>query len=100
MPQLVHWVELWVNIVDQGTIPILITHQNDLRTKEKAFFDAILTFYQLNLDYALPKLPRTMDETHFRLADPLEWKRTFTPDQAVRATSLIPESLSERLGWN
>ena len=58
-----------------------------------------LTFYHLNLDYALPKLPKTMDETHFRLADPMEWRRTFTPDQAVRATSLIPESLSERFGW-
>jgi hypothetical protein len=100
MPQLVLWAERWVEIADRGTIPILITHQNDLRIREKAFFDAILIFYQLNLDYVLPKLSKTMEETHFRLADPMEWRRTFTPDQAVRATSLIPESLSERFGWN
>jgi hypothetical protein len=100
MPQLVQWVARWVEIADQGTIPILITHQNDLRIEEKAFFDAILEFYQLDLDYALPNLARTMGETHFRLADPTEWRRTFTPDQAARATSLIPELLSRRFGWD
>jgi hypothetical protein len=41
-----------------------------------------------------------MDETHFRKADPMEWRRTFTPDQAIRATSLISESLSTRFGWD
>jgi hypothetical protein len=99
MPQLVRWAARWIEIADRDATPILITHQNDLRTKEKAFFDAILTFYQLNLDYALPNLPRTLDETHFRLADPMEWRRTFTADQAIQATALIPESLRMRFGW-
>jgi hypothetical protein len=100
MPQLVLWAKRWVEIADTGTIPILITHQNDLRLEEKAFFDAILAFNQIDLDYALPNLARTMDETHFRKADPTEWRRTFTPDQAKRATSLISESLSARFGWD
>ena len=100
MPQLVAWATRWVEIADRGTIPILITHQNDLRLEEKTFFDAILAFYQIDLDYALPNLARTMDETHFRKADPMEWRQTFTPDQAIRATSLISESLSTRFGWD
>jgi hypothetical protein len=100
MPQLVLWAKRWVEIADSGTIPILITHQNDLRLEEKAFFDAILAFNRIDLDYALPNLARTMDETHFRKADPTEWRRTFTPDQAKRATSLISESLSTRFGWD
>jgi len=100
LPQLVLWATRWVEIADRGTIPILLTHQNDLRLEEKAFFDAILAFYQIDLDYALPNLARTMDETHFRKADPLEWRQTFTPDQAIRATSLISESLSKRFGWD
>jgi hypothetical protein len=100
MPQLVLWATRWVEIADRGTIPILITHQNDLRLEEKAFFDAILAFYRIDLDYALPNLARTMDETHFRKADPMEWRRTFTPAQAIRATSMIPESLSKRFGWD
>jgi hypothetical protein len=100
MPQLVLWARRWVEIADRGTVPILITHQNDLRIGEKAFFDAILAFHQIDRDYALPSLARTMEETHFRKADPMEWRRTFTPDQAARATSLVPRSLSARFGWN
>jgi hypothetical protein len=100
LPQLVAWAARWVEIADGGAIPILITHQNDLRTAEKAFFDSILAFYQLSLDYALPNLPRTMEETHFRRADPMEWTQSFTPDQAARATSLIPVSLRRRFGWD
>jgi hypothetical protein len=99
MPQLVLWVTKWVEIADRGTIPILITHQNVLRTKERAFFNEILTFYGFDLDYALPSPPRTMDESHFRRADPMEWRRIFTPAQAIRATSLIPESLRLRFRW-
>jgi hypothetical protein len=99
MPQLVQWAERWVEIADQDTIPILITQQNDLRTEEKTFFDRILAFHDINLDYALPNLARTINETHFRLADPMEWSRTVTPDQAIRAASMIPESLSIRFGW-
>jgi hypothetical protein len=52
------------------------------------------------IHYPLPKLARTMDETHFRKADPMEWRRTFTPSQATWATSLISESLSKRFGWD
>ena len=100
MPKLVLWMERWLEIADRGTIPILITHQNDLKTDEKAFFDTILAFYQIDLEYTLPNLPRTMSETHFRLADPMEWTRVFTPDQAAWATSLVPPSLSMRFGWN
>jgi hypothetical protein len=100
LPNLVAWTKRWVEIADQGTIPILITHQNDLRSNEKAFFDAILAFYQLSLDFALPNVPRTMHETHFRRADPAEWRLTFTPEQAARATSEIPHALRIRFGWN
>jgi hypothetical protein len=99
MPQLVQWAERWVEIADRDMIPILITQQNDLRTEEKAFFDRILAFHDIDLDYALPNLARTINETHFRLADPMEWSRTVTPDQAIRAASMIPESLSIRFGW-
>jgi hypothetical protein len=100
MPQLVHWAERWVEITDLNTIPIMITHQNALRTEEKAFFDKILAFYDIDLDYALPNLARTIKETHFRLADPMEWSRTVTPEQGIRAASMIPKSLSIRFGWD
>jgi hypothetical protein len=100
LPQLIAWTEGWVEIADRGTLPILITHQNDLRSNEKAFFDAILVFYQFDLGYALPNLPKTRDGAHFRLADPTEWRRTFTPDQAARSTLEMPHSLRMRFGWD
>ena len=98
LPDLIAWTKQWVEIADQGTIPILITDQKDLQSDEKAFFDSILAFYQYNLDYALPDVPKT-DETHFRRADPREWLRTFTPEQAASATSAIPDMLRTRFGW-
>jgi hypothetical protein len=99
LPQLIAWTEQWVDVADRGVIPILITNWDDLRSNEKAFFDSILAFYQLHFDYALPNLPRTMEATHFRRADPAEWMRSFTPEQADQATLMIPQPLRTRFGW-
>jgi hypothetical protein len=99
LPQLVAWLTRWMAVVDLKTIPILITHQDALRTDERVLFDTILAFHQLHVDYALPNLPRTLADTHFRRADPTEWQRTFTREQAMRATALIPLSLRQRFGW-
>jgi hypothetical protein len=100
LPQLLSWVAKWVEVADRGTVEILITHQDDLRTAEKSFFDRILRFYGVETDYVLPNLPKTIEETHFRRADPTEWSDTFTPDQVARATSLIPRSIMSRFGWD
>ena len=64
LPWLMAWTTQWVAIADEGTFPVLITHQDDLRCNEKAFFDAILSFYEMRLDFELPNLARTLDETH------------------------------------
>jgi hypothetical protein len=100
LPQLIAWSEQWVEVADRCIIPILITRWDDLRSNEKTFFDSILAFYQLNFDYALPSLPRTMEATHFRRADPAEWIRSFTPEQADQATLMIPQPLRTRFGWH
>jgi hypothetical protein len=99
LTELVAWVTRWVALADAGTIPVLITEQEKLRTDEKAFFESILRFYGLKANYAPPNLPRTIEDTHFRMADPSEWQRSFTLDQQARATSLIPPSLQKRFGW-
>lgn len=100
LPRLLAWTKQWVAIADKGTFPILITHQDDLRCNEKAFFDAILSFYEMKLDFELPNLARTLDETHFRNADPEEWVRTFTSEQADRTGTALPRSLKMRFGWS
>jgi hypothetical protein len=99
MPNLIAWTKRWVEIADQGMIQILITNHDDLRRDEKAFFAAILAFYQIEVHFDLPDLPRTLDETHFRRADPDEWRRTFTVEQAAKATLAIPDGLQRRFGW-
>ena len=100
LPWLMAWTTQWVAIADEGTFPVLITHQDDLRCNEKAFFDAILSFYEMRLDFELPNLARTLDETHFRNADPEEWVRTFSRVQADRADAALPRSLRMRFGWH
>jgi len=99
-PKLISWTQRWVEIADEGVIPILITHQDDLRCNEWEFFDRILAFNQIQLRFKLPNLPRTLDATHFRKADPEEWKLTFSSKQATRATRGIPESLQKRFCWD
>jgi hypothetical protein len=99
LPDVVAWTKRWLEIVDRGRIPILITHQNDLRTNEKAFFDSILAFYQIDCDYVPPDLPKT-EETHFRRADPEEWRRTFTAEQVAVATSRFPMNCKRGLAGN
>jgi hypothetical protein len=99
-PQLLSWVAKWVEVAERGTVPILITHQEDLRTAEKAFFDRILAFYSLDTEYVLPNLPRTIEHTHFRRADPTEWINTFSPEQVAKVTSMIPLPLMQRFGWD
>jgi hypothetical protein len=100
LPQLVAWLTRWMEVVDLQTIPILVTHQDALRIDERALFDSILAFHGLHVDYALPELPRTLRDTHFRRADPTEWRQTFTPEQDALATALIPEALRQRFGWD
>jgi len=100
LPQLIDWTERWVDIADRGMIPSLITEHNDLRLNKRAFFDAIMAFHNFDLDYALPDLPMGMDETHFRRADPTEWRAVFTPEQVARATAAIPQALQMRFGWD
>jgi hypothetical protein len=99
LPQLIAWTAQWLAIADDRSIPVLITHQDDLRCGERAFFEAILAFYQIELDCRLPGLPRTLNETHFRRADPAEWRRTFLPDQIARATTAIPQWMRSRFDW-
>jgi hypothetical protein len=100
LPQMVAWATRWVEVADRKTIPILITLQHDLKRDERAFFGQILDFYDFDRDYNLPKLPRTLNDTHFRLADPDEWRRTFTLDQMNRANAMIPPLLRRRFGWD
>ena len=99
-PQVINWVEKWVELADSGTLSIHITHQDDLRTNERALFDSILEFYGLDISgYELPDLPKNEEETHFRRADPMEWRETFSLAQVRRATKMIPAWMMKRFGW-
>jgi hypothetical protein len=40
-----------------------------------------------------------LNETHYRRADPAEWRRTFLPDQIARATTAIPQWMRSRFDW-
>jgi hypothetical protein len=100
LPNLVSWAQQWIDVADRGAIPILLTQQSELRCNEKGLFEAILAFFQVSIDFDLPNLPRTLEETHFRRADPTEWRRTLTEEQAARASAAIPDELGRRFGWS
>jgi hypothetical protein len=100
LPHLVSWVAAWLDVVDRRSFQILTTQQEDLRTAEKSFFDQILSFYGFDTNYVLPDLPRTLEDTHFRRADPMEWRSAFSADQAAKATSMIPTTIMKRFRWD
>ena len=97
--QQISWVAKWLEVVDRGSCQILVTQQDDLRTAKRAFFDRILSFYGFDACYDLPNLPRTLDDTHFRRADPTEWRSAFTPNQVAKVTSMLPPTLMKRFCW-
>src|SRR5262249_37919408 len=100
LPHIVSWVAAWLDVVDRRPIEILTTQQEDLRIAEKSFFDEILRFYGFNTRYVLPELPKTLEDTHFRRADPMEWMGAFSPDQVAKATSMIPTTIMKRFRWD
>lgn len=101
LPVFVDWIMRWVRASrdpDFGA-DILFTRFEDLKLNPKAYFGSILEFYGIDhTSFNLPEVPQK-GTLHFRRGEIDEWRDVFNHEQAVKASSMIPETLFRTFGW-
>jgi hypothetical protein len=102
LPLLVLWIEEWLEAESKAWFKprILFTRYEDFQQDSEGFIRTILEFYDIdqsryNVDLIRPR----QRKHHFRKGIVEEWREVFSPPQVKRATSLIPEKLSQRFHW-
>lgn len=104
----VRWIEGWTAAADKSAnggidgLDILLTEYTALRDDPDGLFAALIDFFRIPRDQViwdrLEGAPQK-GELHYRKGDVDEWRRVLTPDQARRASALIPSALKTRFGW-
>ena len=109
LPDAIEWIEGWVDAAEDQSFrtEVLLVQYEDFVKDEMAYFYRILDFY--GIDRALwrfePFLPKKADnplhegEFHYRNARTDEWRDVFTPEQADKASKMMPGALLARFGW-
>lgn len=99
LPQAVQWIADWVRYAETMRARVLITAFEDLVRSEPVFIRTILDFYGIPHRLLGQAQVKKTEAAHFRAGRVDEWAEVFTPDQARRATALIPAELMSRFGW-
>ncbi|MEG5188103.1 tetratricopeptide repeat protein, partial [Microcoleus sp. ARI1-A4] len=101
LPIAISFIEGWLNAeADPSFYPeILFTKYEDLAAEPQAFFESILKFYKIEkFPFTFPEPPQ-QGKLHYRKGKADEWREVFTPEQAEKASSMIPQRLFDRFGW-
>jgi hypothetical protein len=100
----IQWIDGWVRATDEGVdgLEIMLSEYSELRNDPDGLFQSLLDFFQIPRDQVewsdLEGAPKEGD-LHYRKGDVNEWRRVLSPEQAQRATKMIPEPLLKRFGW-
>ena len=98
LPQLVQWIQQWVNIINSKKFDILVTRYEDLVENPELFFENILKFYNLQDTKTILTKPEK-NKWHFRKGQIDEWKTVLNSKQIIRMHELIPIDLLEYFSW-
>ena len=102
LPGVIKWIEGWLDADEDPLFNpnILFTRHEDLAANPDVFFESILSFYNIERSrFTFPKPPDFKHGTHNRKGSVDEWREVFTPEQAEKASSMIPDRLLRRFGW-
>ncbi|MEZ2252645.1 tetratricopeptide repeat protein, partial [Microcoleus sp.] len=102
LPMAIKWIEEWVDAEKNPLFypKILFTRQEDLATNPQKFFEEILRFYEIeNSRFTFPEPPKFRSDSFYRKGSIDEWREVLTPQQAEKASSMIPKRLLDRFGW-
>ncbi|MEG4799126.1 tetratricopeptide repeat protein [Microcoleus sp. ARI1-B5] len=98
----INFLEGWLDAeADNSFYPkILFTKYEDLADNSQVFFESILNFYEIKkARFTFPEPPQE-GKLHYRKGRKDEWREVFTPEQAQKASSMIPKGIFERFGWS
>lgn len=80
--------------------PILFTRYEDLVENPENYFETIVEFYGIKKSrFKFPERPKFNENTHNRKGEIDEWRSVFTPEQAEKACSMIPENIYIFFNW-
>ncbi|MEG3857507.1 tetratricopeptide repeat protein, partial [Microcoleus sp. herbarium12] len=102
LPKAIKWIEGWLDAEENPSFypKILFTQQEELVTNPKALFESILNFYEIETTkFTFPEPPKFLEGTHYRKGRTDEWREVFAPEQIEKASSLMPDRLLDRFGW-
>lgn len=102
LPVAIKWIEGWLDAQDNPLFypKILFTTHEDLVANPKGYFESILEFYEIEKTrFVFPDKPEFKQKTHIRKGRVDEWREVFTPQQAEKASAMIPERLFSKFGW-
>jgi len=102
LPFCIRWIESWLD-ADKNHLfypKIFFTQQETLAKDPQAFFESILDFYEIDKSkFTFPEPPDFKPGTHTRKGSVNEWREVFTPEQAEKASTMIPKRILDRFGW-
>jgi hypothetical protein len=102
LPKLVYWMEGWMDAPSNPWFTTKIHYSTFERMKQdqKAFFDGILDFYEIERDlFDYPEQPKAPGHFNFRKGDVDEWRAVFSAEQVARVNNLVPSRLLDFFGW-
>lgn len=103
LPNAIKFIQGWLE-ADQDLNfypPILFTRYEDLVEDSEKYFNDILDFYGIEKSrFKFPVKPKFQENTHNRKGEIDEWKSVFTPEQAEKACSMIPEKIYKFFNWS
>jgi hypothetical protein len=98
LPIAVDWIERWLRIIDGGRYEICLTTYDELVGNERLYIRRILDFFSIpQAAFSMPMVERSMDNAHFRIGRPDEWREAFSQEQLKLANKVIGIRLLERL---
>lgn len=101
LPTFVSWSSGWLEAIDTKDMgdKALITTYEELVADQDAFFDRLLSFYDIDRTlFEYPAKPKK-GTLNFRKGDPQEWNKVFTVAQRKRASKAVSDDLKARFGW-
>ncbi|HDN26564.1 MAG TPA: hypothetical protein ENG03_05625 [Thioploca sp.] len=78
----------------------MFTQYEDFKENPDAFFASIWAFYDLDKSFTYKVKTLRVGERHFRKGMVDEWRQVFSPEQAVKASQMIPERLFKKFKWS
>ena len=102
LPVAIKWIEGWLDAKENPLFypKILFTTHENLVANPRAHFESIFEFYEIDRErFIFPEKPEFKKNTHIRKGRVDEWREVFTPQQAEKASAMIPERLFSKFGW-